>query len=103
MVALLIGVGVRLNASDLAPVTGELPPPAITPCPDLPADRPPRAGEVKEGRRPARRRRRLVLDRTEHGGTLHPIETDKLLDLKHGISVVERRLLTSNSLSVTIC
>src|SRR3954469_3907253 len=29
--------------------------------PDLPAGRPPRAGQVKEGRRPARRRRALSL------------------------------------------
>src|SRR5688500_1606194 len=58
MVALLIGVGVRLNASDLVPVTGELPPPAITPCPDL-ASRPgvrqaPRAGAVKDAHRAPR-------------------------------------------------
>jgi hypothetical protein len=38
--------------------------------PDLPAGT--RAGEVKEGRAPAAR---LVLDRTEHGGTLPQIET----------------------------
>src|SRR3954464_7418942 len=68
MVALPIRVGVRLNTSDLVPVAGELPPPAITPCPDLPLGRPPRAGPVNQGRRPPRQR--LVLDRAEHGGII---------------------------------
>ena len=68
MVALPIGVGVRLNTSYLVPVAGELPLPAITPCPDLPLDRPPRAGPVKQGRTPPRQR--LLLDWAEHGGIL---------------------------------
>src|SRR4051795_9878594 len=38
------------------------------PPPDLPLGRPPRAGPVKQGRRPPRQR--LVLDRAEHGGIL---------------------------------
>src|SRR5918993_3003042 len=91
MVALLIGVGVRLNASDLVPVTGELPPPAITPCPDLSLAGAPRAGPVKQGRRSmgagTHARQRLVLDRAEHGGIL-PSDRKPTTQTNHPVTLL---------------
>ena len=54
--------------------------------PDLPAGRPPRAGEVKEGRRPARRRRALSLTGLSTVAPFLRSRRRKRLDAEHGIS-----------------
>src|SRR3954466_13973343 len=53
--------------------------------PDLPAGRPPRAGEVKEGRRPARRRRALSLTGLSTVAPFLRSRRRKRLDAEHGI------------------
>ena len=57
--------------------------------PDLPAGRPPRTGEVKEGRRPARQRRALSLTGLSTVAPYFRSRPLKWLDAQHGISVGE--------------
>src|SRR3954454_3081349 len=60
--------------------------------PDLPAGRLPRAGEVKEGRRPARRRRALSLTGLSTVAPFLRSRRRKRLDAEHGISCAARIL-----------
>src|SRR4051812_38620093 len=68
--------------------------------PDLPAGRPPRAGEVKEGRRPARRRRALSLTGLSTVAPFLRSRRRKRLDAEHGIYRVE---LQGDSLRKPVC